>query len=588
MPGIDPVTALAISMQAKKGTYALLLGSGISQSAQIPTGWNIVMDLLRQVAAGAKESPQEGLEEWYRDTYEKEPDYSDLLNELGIAQADRASIIAGYIEPSDVEREQGLKQPTIAHRAVASLVAGGHVRVIVTTNFDRLLETALAEIGIVPSVISSADGVNATLPLAHNACTIIKIHGDYTDLRIRNTAAELATYDEELDALLSQVFKEYGLVVSGWSGKWDEALRTSLARTTSPWFGTYWSSYRSPGPHAQGIIDIRRAKVITDMDADSFFQRLVDNLQAIEDLKAPELLSVAIAEASLKRYIDDSTKRIRIHELVVGEATRVQRLVAAPPDGFYLEKPTKESIEDRLKFYEDATSTLRALFVTGCYWGKPEHLLNWVDALDRLDAPTEVSGTFYTEWLGLRYYPALLALYAGGIASVASGRYDTLAALLYRPTRLNQERMKREPLIFGANLYLFDNTLSEIAYGRLKPGYAFVYRVRNEEGLWESLRRYIPSSDLLDAYFDQFEYLFGLALTDLRLEESNSGWAPLGLMAFRDWGRVGTEFLDEVNKTIQAELSNWPPLRAGMFGGSWERLERAKASYDEQIRKRSY
>ncbi len=47
---VDTVTSLAISMQTKKGVFALLLGSGISRSAQIPTGWDIVLDLIRRLA----------------------------------------------------------------------------------------------------------------------------------------------------------------------------------------------------------------------------------------------------------------------------------------------------------------------------------------------------------------------------------------------------------------------------------------------------------------------------------------------------------------------------------------------------------
>ena len=54
--------------------------------------------------------------------------------------ADRTEIRALSVEPTDAEREQGLKVATAAHRAIAQLVRDGYVRVIVTTNFDRLME----------------------------------------------------------------------------------------------------------------------------------------------------------------------------------------------------------------------------------------------------------------------------------------------------------------------------------------------------------------------------------------------------------------------------------------------------------------
>jgi len=40
----EPALKLALSMHAKPGAYALLIGSGVSKSAGIPTGWEIVRD----------------------------------------------------------------------------------------------------------------------------------------------------------------------------------------------------------------------------------------------------------------------------------------------------------------------------------------------------------------------------------------------------------------------------------------------------------------------------------------------------------------------------------------------------------------
>jgi hypothetical protein len=42
---IDPIHSLAFSIQANRGVYAVLFGSGISRSAKIPTGWEITLDL---------------------------------------------------------------------------------------------------------------------------------------------------------------------------------------------------------------------------------------------------------------------------------------------------------------------------------------------------------------------------------------------------------------------------------------------------------------------------------------------------------------------------------------------------------------
>jgi len=43
---IDPIISLAFSLHSTKGVYALLIGSGISRAAGIPTGREIVQDLI--------------------------------------------------------------------------------------------------------------------------------------------------------------------------------------------------------------------------------------------------------------------------------------------------------------------------------------------------------------------------------------------------------------------------------------------------------------------------------------------------------------------------------------------------------------
>jgi len=45
--------------------------------------------------------------------------------------------------------------PSPAHRAIAQLVKDGYIKVIITTNFDRLIERSLNEVGIEPTVIGT-------------------------------------------------------------------------------------------------------------------------------------------------------------------------------------------------------------------------------------------------------------------------------------------------------------------------------------------------------------------------------------------------------------------------------------------------
>ena len=176
---IDPVHSLAFSIQANRGVYAVLVGSGVSRAAKVPTGWEITLDLIRKLAKLHGETSDPAPEHWYREKFKREANYSDLLDTLAKTPAERQQLLRAYWEPNDREREDGEKEPTAAHRAIAALVARGFIRVILTTNFDRLVETALTDEGVEPTILSSSDQVQGALPLIHTPCCVFKVHGDY-------------------------------------------------------------------------------------------------------------------------------------------------------------------------------------------------------------------------------------------------------------------------------------------------------------------------------------------------------------------------------------------------------------------------
>ncbi len=188
---MDPFVPLAFSVYSSKGVYALLLGSGISRAAQILTGWEIVEDLIGKVARLRGQEISADPAGWYRTVYGKDPTYSDLLEQLAKTPAERKQLLRSYFEPTVEQRELGEKLPTAAHRGIARLAAKGYIKVILTTNFDRLLETALEAEGVRPTVLSTTDAIRGSLPIQHTSCCVIKVHGDYMDTRIRNTPGEL-------------------------------------------------------------------------------------------------------------------------------------------------------------------------------------------------------------------------------------------------------------------------------------------------------------------------------------------------------------------------------------------------------------
>ena len=279
---IDPVVSLALSIETNPGAYALLVGSGVSVSAHVPSGWGVVLDLTRRLAALTGEDPGNDPAQWYLQRFGHEPDYSVLLDALAKTPAERNRLLTAYFEPDEEEQKKGWKAPTPAHRAIAEMMRSGHVRVVVTTNFDRLLEKALSDLDLNPKVVSSADDAAGALPLIHTTRPfVLKINGDYLDTRSRNTPEELAAYDGRLATMLDTIFGDFGLIIAGWSGRYDHALIDSYRRSRNTHFSTYWVDPVGLNDDAKDLLALRDGTYVRAA-SDEFFVELADKVLAEE------------------------------------------------------------------------------------------------------------------------------------------------------------------------------------------------------------------------------------------------------------------------------------------------------------------
>ena len=411
---VDPILSLAFSMQSNRGVYALLLGSGVSRAAEIPTGWDITLDLVRKLAGSCGEVCEPDPEQWFLEKYGQAPDYSQLLDQLTRTPTERQQLLRPYIEANEQEREEGKKQSTAAHRAIAQMAAQGFVKVIVTTNFDRLIESALVEAGVVPTVISSEDQARGALPLIHTQCCVFKVHRDYLDTRIRNAPGELEKYSEEFDRLLDRIFDEFGLIVCGWSAEWDKALRTAIERAPSRRFTTFWALHGEATAQAKDLIDRRNALVIPIDGADAFFESVQQHVEAIEEFSKPHPLSTESAVASLKRYLPEQRYQIQLGDLIDATVERVKEATSGPDFDANSQTPTPETVTARIRAYDAACSTIMAMAIVGGRWAEQEHIRPWQRALEHLCTVNHES-RWYPMWLGMQRYPGALLLYALGL-----------------------------------------------------------------------------------------------------------------------------------------------------------------------------
>lgn len=421
----DHLTQLAFSMYENKGVYALLVGSGLSRAADIPTGWEITLDLVRRVAIAQGVEEQTDWAAWFKGKTGETPSYSSLLEELATSPEERRSILHSYIEPTEDDRKEGRKVPTLAHNAIADLVRGGYIRVILTTNFDRLMENALRERGVEPTVVSSVDALAGAEPITHSACYILKLHGDYKDARILNTESELSGYPELYDALLDRILDEHGLILCGWSGEWDHALRAAFLRAPNRRYSMFWAARGNLGDGAKELVDHRRARILPITDADSFFSSLKQRVETLEQSQRQNPLSIELLVNSAKRFLARQEHRIQLDELFTEETNRLFEKL----DSSEFTLPDKWDpliFRERVSKYESVTEGLASMAGVLGRWGNDAELSLVQDVVCGLYAHAEKVGSGLTTFVNLRSYPAVLVFTGYALGLLRAGRWSTL------------------------------------------------------------------------------------------------------------------------------------------------------------------
>lgn len=423
----DSLLTLAFSIESNPGAYALLIGAGVSAGSGVKTAWGVLEDLVGRVAM------LEGAEDlsdplgWYQREFHDEPRYEALLERLAPTPHERQRLLRGYFEASAEEVESGEKAPTPAHHAIARLIRGGFVRVVVTLNFDRLIEQAVRTVGVEPTVVASHSDVEGMAPLHTLDCCVIHLHGDYLNApTMRNTTSELAAYQPATLALLHRVLEDYGLIIAGWSAQYDPVLRDAISSHYPARFTLTWIEPSQPSNAASDLRALKNG-LLVPCTADSAFGRLADAVDALRARNAPHPLTVPVAVATAKRQLSGRTVAVDLHDTLNQE---LQRLHDHPD--FHLPSYQSDSpyggYATMLGRVEGSSRLTCALVATLAYWGTQETDRWWVDELRRFAVRPRTGGM--TALLGLRLVTGSALFYAAGVAAVASQRFELLAQLL--------------------------------------------------------------------------------------------------------------------------------------------------------------
>lgn len=489
----NQITTASYSVFTNKGAFALLLGSGISSAAGIPTGWAIALKLIEQIARNNNESPLPTADQWYRNYFGVEPDYSDILAKLTISPEERLNLLRPFIEPTREEFENGEKRPTKAHRQIAELVAQGFIKVIVTTNFDRLLETALSDVGVAPSVISNPNQIDNVIPLIHSKVTIFKINGDYLDTKFLNVKEELNAYDPRLAKQLHFIFENFGLITCGWSATWDLALLDILKSANKFRYSNYFTHIYTADPGLQNTAGTRQGQLIQIRDADSFFTELFENVEALERNDTLHPATSAILLSKIKKFIVKEEHLISLADLLHHTTedcySRIHRT-----------KPGK--INEVIAQYKLDMDLMLTAMTTCAFWSKAYHFPFITNIMRRIfegNASSQLSAE-------TSRFPALLLRYACGISSLTGNNFNLFKELCNLKVKYHQNNFY--------NLTDVTNQWWVLDSDSLKKAYGNNYKMPQSMLISEILRPYfqnlIPGDEDYKYHFQIYELLTSL------------------------------------------------------------------------------
>lgn len=528
----DPLTRLAIAMASDPGVYALLIGSGVSTGAGVPTGWGVQVALMADVARAESASVDyddgDALAAWWREAHGADPTYSALLEELSATPHERQAQLRSYFLPSEDERRQGLKIPGPAHDGIARLVANGAVRLILTTNFDSLIEQALSAHNIDFDVWSSADEITGGIPLSHGRNVVAKLHGDYRRSDLRNTVSELSEYPDVINTLLDRIFDEFGIVVCGWSAEYDVALRRAVERATSRRYSWWWAEREDAlQGHAHSLAHHRRAIVIPGKDADHFFTELAERHAAVTSRAVPDATQTAVILDVTAQQAADPSQRTRLTEQLLGGAASV-RDALSDPDRF-------PPLNPRLSA-EDAVARSTALV-------EVVRQLTQQVAQTVANADTDIAFDIVSRVLEVladvdrnRWFtdlPLLVVWYGTGIMAVDQDRPKMLRRFATELQLTRDLGVGREPLVAALHPWrVFDRNMrlaQWLAWGGPYDRDKYSPISQWLEHVLRDLLDPFPvtaTEDRWELTFDRFEWVAGVLLASLAIGSPGTGVLP--------------------------------------------------------------
>jgi len=309
---------------------AWLLGAGASASANVPTAGQITLDLLARLYADAHGVVLQNLNLSDHATRQAIVAYYDGMNGMPAA-GDPSDYSTAFrlALPDDGPRRQYLRalfkdrSPSYGQRVLGVLVAQGLADLVLTTNFDDLVEQAAdqarasepapgrARLG----VAALGDAGRARLALSDDDFPLlIKLHGDFRERELKNLEDELQQQDQSLRQAFLDSSRRFGLAVIGYSGR-DASVMTMLSdavRTPGALPAGLWWMTRDPDaalPEVTHLLDLANSCGVT-----AKFVRIENFDESLASLGKQATLA-----PSLRTYVDGLRAQPRVVNAAIPE-----------------------------------------------------------------------------------------------------------------------------------------------------------------------------------------------------------------------------------------------------------------------------
>lgn len=254
------------------------LGAGASRSSGLPTAIDIIWDLKRRYYCEKENQDIQAHDVTNRAVQSRIQDY---LDGIGFPPKGHAGEYSFYFEKTfgkDYSAQRRYLQDTLSsrqssltvgHRVLAALLSIGRARVLFTTNFDEVIETAYAAISGRNLTAFHLEGSYAAIDALNSDQfpLYVKLHGDFRYQNVRNLSADLLHNDEQLRKCFLAAATRFGVVVSGYSGRDENVMamfREAAIQNNAFPSGIFWTIPRisDVAPHVAEVLEEAQRKGI--------------------------------------------------------------------------------------------------------------------------------------------------------------------------------------------------------------------------------------------------------------------------------------------------------------------------------------